>query len=291
MAGPGAVRAAAPDSLASATPADTLSVVLAAPEAGTKGDKKTKAPKPEKPSWGEAQFRRVEKDETVFVPRGQWMVGGTASYSEHSNDNYKFLVVDGWSSQGYSITPTLFGGFAVKDNMVIGGRFSYVRTLLQIDALDLDLGDDLNFEISDYHNLRQTYHGTVFMRNYIPLFKSRRFGLFNDTQITLGGGQGRIINGEGEELEGTYEKIVRFDVGIVPGMTVFATNNVALEVSVGVLGFTSTWINQVTNQVEKGSRQSSTGNFKIDLFSIRMGIAFYLNSKHFDTKKYSGGGK
>lgn len=234
-----------------------------------------------RPSWAEAQFKRVEKQEDVFVPRGQWLIGGTFSYSEHANDNYKLVVIENWNGLGYTITPTVFAGYAFKDNTVAGLRFSYSRNLLQVDKLDLNLGDDLDFDISDYHNLQQTYHGTLFLRNYLSLFRSRRFGLFNDMQLTLGGGQGKILNHLGEELNGTYEKIFKLDVGIAPGLAVFATNNVALEVSVGVLGFSSTWVKQITNQVEQGSRHSSKGTFKIDLFSIRLGIAFYLNSKRF----------
>lgn len=36
----------------------------------------------------------------LFVPKGQWVFGGTASYSTHTNDNYKFLVVEGIDSKG-----------------------------------------------------------------------------------------------------------------------------------------------------------------------------------------------
>ena len=36
------------------------------------------------------------------------------------------------------------------------------------------------------------------------------------------------------------------------------------------------WQNQKTNQVETGMRRTSSGNFKINLFSINIGMTFYL---------------
>ena len=59
-------------------------------------------------------------------------------------------------------------------------------------------------------------------------------------------------------------------------MTAFITDWSAIEVSVGVMGYNFEWTNQETNQVEEGSRRTSSGNFKINLFSINIGMTFYL---------------
>lgn len=65
-------------------------------------------------------------------------------------------------------------------------------------------------------------------------------------------------------------------IGFAPGMTAFITDWSAVEVSVGVMGFDFKWIDQRTNQVEVGSSRTSSGNFKINLFSINIGMTFYL---------------
>ena len=46
--------------------------------------------------------RGLTDTHNLFVPKGQWVFGGTASYSTHTNDNYKFLVVEGIDSKGYT---------------------------------------------------------------------------------------------------------------------------------------------------------------------------------------------
>ena len=42
------------------------------------------------------------------------------------------------------------------------------------------------------------------------------------------------------------------------------------------MGFDFKWIDQETNQIEEGQRRVSSGNFKINLFSINIGMTFYL---------------
>ena len=61
-----------------------------------------------------------------------------------------------------------------------------------------------------------------------------------------------------------------------PGMVAFINNNVAVEVNVGVLGFKYARTRQVTDQVYVGYRKSSQMNFKVNIFSIALGIAFYI---------------
>lgn len=43
--------------------------------------------------------RGISSRSTRIVPRGQWVFGGTMSYSTHSNDKYTFLMVEGINSE------------------------------------------------------------------------------------------------------------------------------------------------------------------------------------------------
>ena len=44
---------------------------------------------------GKRAIKRIDREvqETVFIPKGTWMVGGTVSYSEHDESNLNFLVI------------------------------------------------------------------------------------------------------------------------------------------------------------------------------------------------------
>ena len=50
----------------------------------------------------------------------------------------------------------------------------------------------------------------------------------------------------------------------------------AVEVNVGVMGITYTSTEQVHNQVRVGKRSTSMMNFKVNIFSIGLGMYFYL---------------
>lgn len=56
----------------------------------------------------------------------------------------------------------------------------------------------------------------------------------------------------------------------------FLSNYSALEVNVGVLGFSYTDTKQISDQVYVSRRKSKSANFRINLFSISFGVAFYL---------------
>ena len=184
----------------------------------------------------------------TFIPKGQWMVGSTFSYSEHEDDNYKFLVLEKIESTGYT----------------------------DLGNISLDLDDDINFDISDVNYLEHTFSATGFVRTYMPIGSSKIFGLFNEARVTYGYGQGKNSSGTDTDYTGTYQTIQNLQIGMAPGLTAFITNFAAVEVSVGVLGFNMKWTDQTTDQIDKGSRRSSSANFKIDLFSINLGMNFYF---------------
>lgn len=232
------------------------------------------------PSFLQAKKDREQIDRGIhsstFIPKGQWMVGGSFSYSESNSDDYKFLILKNVEGKRYSFSVSPNFGYFIRDNVAVGGRFSYTRDYIDIGNLDIDLYEDLSFKINNASLLQHMIYGTGFVRTYINLGNSKRFGLFNEARVTFGAGQGKTYSGEAETLDGVYEKIKHLQVGIAPGMTAFITNNAAVEVSVGVMGFDSKWIEQDHNKVIQGSRRETSAKFKIDLFSINLGMTYYF---------------
>ena len=223
------------------------------------------------------QQRGLTDVSTVFVPRGQWVFGGTASYSTHTNDSYQFLIVEGIGSEGYNFRISPMIGYALRNNMALGGRFIYSRTLLKLDSANLKFGDDetgTDIRIRDFYALRSSYQVAAIWRQYIPLGKSRRFALFNEMSLTGGGVQAKFAHDM--PVKGTYERGYTLSLGVSPGIVAFATNNMAVEVNVGVMGITYNSTRQVHNQVTVGQRTTSMMQFKVNIFSIGLGMAFYL---------------
>jgi len=220
--------------------------------------------------------RGIETNSTVFVPKGQWIFGGNVSYSSHDNDNYKFLVIEGINSTGYNFKVSPMLAYAFKNNMAAGARMSYERQLLRIDNADVNIGDEVDLSVEEYYSLRHSILGSAIYRYYITLGQSKRFAIYNELQLSVGGGQAKLVDGGGNSLTGTYEKTINCGLGMSPGLIAFINNNVAVEVNVGVLGFKYTHTKQITDQVYVGYRKASQMNFKVNIFSIALGIAFYM---------------
>jgi hypothetical protein len=218
--------------------------------------------------------REIQK--LKFIPKDTWMVGGTASYSEHDLDNVNFLVLKDLEAIGYTFSFSPYVGYFFKDDLAAGIRFAYKRTYLDMDNFELNLGEDFNINLKNLYWLEHKFEASVFVRNYTPIGKSKIFGMFNETRLTYGYSVGKDSTGSGTEYDGTYETCHSLLIGIAPGMTAFVTDWAACEVSVGVMGYNFKWTNQKTNQIETGTYRTSSGNFKINLFSINIGMTFYL---------------
>ncbi len=222
---------------------------------------------------------KLGSTKTPIVTKGMWVSGATINYSERQADDYKFLVVDNINAQTYNVKTTAFAGYALADNTVIGLRLGYRRSMNDIGSLNLALGEGLEFGVKDNYTIEHSFSSAALLRTYIPLFNSNQIALFNDLQLQGEFGQGKATSGTGETQSGTYNERVTLNIGIAPGVALFINEFTAIETSVGILGFETSWNKQTTNQVYEGRYRSSSANFNIDLLSIKLGVTLYLNGK------------
>lgn len=215
-------------------------------------------------------------EQIEFVPKGQWITGLNVSYSQSNQDNYQFLVIENITGDTYTFKVSPMVMFAFSPNLAAGGRFAYQRSKTKLDAAQVVLGDETTFDIDHLYSISHSYFGTAAFRNYISLGNSMRFGFFNEVQLQLGGGQSKLISGTGEDLTGTYERSFKLGIGLTPGFIMFLNNYSALEVSIGVLGFNYNQTKSTTDQIYIANRNTKSANFKINLFSVSFGVAFYL---------------
>ncbi|MGM9735559.1 MAG: hypothetical protein ACI3ZL_04035 [Candidatus Cryptobacteroides sp.] len=227
-------------------------------------------------AYGQKYDRGYENVAPVrFVPKGSFMVGGSARFTGHRMDDYSFLVVEGIDSKGYTISfkPTFL--YMVADNVAVGASFSYGRTLLDMESADLSISQ-ITMSVDDYYRLAQTFTGALVFRPFIPLGRTGRFALFAQVEL---GYSNTLINNTVEissGTKGTFTARNKMLVGINPGLTAFLSNHFAMELSVGILGFNYTWISQIHNQVEQGTSSLSNASFMLNLASVSVGLSYYL---------------
>lgn len=218
--------------------------------------------------------RKLES--VVFVPKGQWIAGLSLSYTQSNQNAYQFLVLENLNGDTYSfkVSPKVL--YAIRNDMALGFRFSYQRALTKLESASINLGTDAEYDVDYLYSLGHNYFGTILYRNYFSLGRSRRFGFFNEVQLELGGGQSKLSKGRGADLSGTYEQNFQANIGIVPGLVVFLSNYSAIEVNIGVLGFSYMHTKSISDQIYVSHRKSQSANFRINLFSITFGAVFYL---------------
>ena len=221
--------------------------------------------------------RGLVDPKNLFIPEGQWVFGGTLSYSTHSNDHYTFFLFENIDSKGYTFKVSPLIGYAVRNNSVLGARFIYGRSLLRVDGGEFNLGDDesgTHLTADYYYSLKHSYTVAAIWRQYIPLGRNKRFALFNEMSLAFGGHQAKFA--ANSPVRGTYETGYSVELGISPGLIAFATNAMAVEINVGVMGVSYSRTSQIHNRVRTGDTRSSYMNFKVNLLSIGLGVSFYL---------------
>lgn len=223
----------------------------------------------------QVEFKRG-LEQVSFIPKGQWITGVSVSFSQSNQNRYQFLIIENLSGDAYTfkVSPMLM--YAFKSDMAAGGKFAYTRTRTRLDQADIVLDSESDYGVDNLYAISQNYSAMACFRNYFSLGKQRRFGFFNEVQLQIGGGQSKICNGRGVDLTGTFEDNWNVNIGLAPGMIMFLNNYSAIEVNVGVLGFNYNHTKATTDQIYLARRESKSANFRINLFSIMFGVAFYL---------------
>ena len=245
----------------------------------------------------EAFDRGVGKMNSVFIPKGYMGGGLTFSYKTYdmgqgTDDvgySMLFSLLSGIKGDMYTLGVAPSVSYFIMDNLSVGARFDFSRTALNVDNLGLSLGDLASLSISDYHMLKNLYSSAVTARYYMPIANSKRIAMFGEVRLGFDVGQSVTYQTKDGNNSGTFQTIYGGGLNVVPGLCVFATNEVCVEVAVGVLGINYQYVRQQTDLVEESVMQQSGANFKINPLSISLGMSFYIPVN--TSPKYKGGNK
>ncbi|MDE6086675.1 MAG: hypothetical protein K2G40_09790 [Muribaculaceae bacterium] len=213
----------------------------------------------------------------LFIPKGQWSFGLTASYGEFSSDDVQILSIIkdlDLNIKAYSIKPSI--SYTIRNNQSLGIKFDFTRMTGNLGSLSFDFDDDMNFTIGDVSYYSQTYNAGIFYRNYVGLGRMKRFGVFNEVDLSFGSGSSRFKRRFNGEIKDTRTNITSASLNFSPGVAVFIMDNVAFNVSFGVFGLKLNHEKQITDGVEEGSRFTSGANFRFNIFNINLGMAIYI---------------
>lgn len=232
-------------------------------------------------------IQRIDRSEfkNTFIPKGLWMCGATINYREWENENENLLVLKNLNMAGHIFSVSPYVGYFVRNNLALGLRYNYSRYYFSLGNLDLKLGEGLSIDLEDLYYLEHKHEVSFYMRNYMPLFGSKIFGAFAEVRASYSHANGKNTTGRRDEnvnsLDSTYERVNKIQLGISPGLCVFVTDFAAVETSIGVLGVDYKWssfknLKANETEYEYGKSHNGGANFKFNIFTINIGMTFYL---------------
>lgn len=213
----------------------------------------------------------------LFIPKGQIALGLTANYGSFDSQDMQFLgVIEDFDFKGniYSVKPTF--SYFFRNNESLGLKFTYTKGDADLGHLAVDFDDDINFDIHDVRYTTRTVAGAIFYRKYVGLSSSKRFAVFNDVDLSFGGGRTRFVRYYNDEARDTRTRIFEAALNFSPGVCVFIQDYVSFNVSFGVFGVYFRNAHQTTNDVDDGKRFTSGANFRFNIFNINFGLGIHI---------------
>lgn len=213
----------------------------------------------------------------LFIPKGSWSFGLTASYGEFSTDDmsvFGLLSDIDLGVHAFSIKPSM--AYFIKNNISLGMRFGYTSMKGHIDSFKVDIDEDMNFNLQDVMYRNENYTAAMTFNQYIGIARKGRFGIYNEVELAFSSGNSdfrRPYNGEPRQTHTTYmEAALNFS----PGVCVFIMKNVSFNVSFGVFGYHLRNEKQTENGEELGNRFTSGANFRFNIFNINFGLGIHI---------------
>lgn len=210
-----------------------------------------------------------------FLKKGTWMAGGSVKYSQHINNDFNLLVINDINSKGYNVSANPKALYLFRDNMGVGLRFSYDRSMLDLASANISMSE-ISMGAKDCYQISHKYSAHAVYRAYIPLANAKRIAMFAD--VLLGGSfkQGKAFNAGGAYVDGTYTTAYALELAVDPGLIAFLTDRLAIEMSVGIFGLNYSWSNQIHNQVDNGYTDATSAGFMVNLLSLGVGLSYYF---------------
>ncbi len=202
--------------------------------------------------------------------KGTIYFGSSLSLEDRSMENTESLFQKVLDGDRVNFNILLKGGYYINNYSMVGLNANIFENKFTGTVL----------KGSDAVESTTITRGFSFTPNYktsIPLAKNERLSFFTATGLTLG--KSNTLKRETmnmDEIEKSFSEKYNLKVGLSPGVTFFAMEKFALEVQLDVVSYELNIENKTKNAMEESRDVRHNVDFKLDLLSLKFGVAYYL---------------
>ncbi len=205
-------------------------------------------------------------------------VGLAFSLEDRKLSNTSNILLNVIEGERLNYDLVLRSGYYVGNYGMVGLDFNYYQ-----NRFDGDVYRDPDTVQSN--TITRGFAFTPNFRSSIPLTSNERLSFFVLLGTTFGSSNSLSRNTRNlDEIEKVYSTDFNFRVGVSPGITFFAIESFAFEIQLDLLGYELTVSKQrVDNGPESRVIQQNV-DFKIQLLSLQLGLAYYIGKNNGKTK-------
>lgn len=174
----------------------------------------------------------------------------------------------------FSIKPYL--AYFIKNNLSVGLRFGYTSAKGNVGSFNVDIDDDMNFNLHDVMYRNESYTAALTLNQYIGIGRRGRFGVYHEVELAFSSGNSDFSRPYAGEPRNTHTTYMDAAINFSPGVCVFIMKNVSFNLSFGVFGFHLRNEKQSENGEPTGNRMTSGANFRFNIFNINFGIGVHI---------------
>ncbi len=189
-------------------------------------------------------------------------------------------ILDIEESNTFETDLALGGGWFIADNVALNGRISYSfsdkRNTVEAKILELVL------DASKYNTntVSSSFSTAVGVKNYIPVGYSKRFFLFNESNVCYIHTEEltRDVYNDGDKIRKIQRVENSFNIGLAPGFMYFLTKGFAFEFSMNPIMLSLTHEDILTDETVEGENLSYSLDFKLNPFNIYFGFSYFFSN-------------
>lgn len=213
----------------------------------------------------------------LFIPKGIWQIGLTASYGEFSTENLQILdLVSDVDFRGHIFSIRPYFAYFLKSNISLGMRLGYTSGNASIGSFNVDIDDDISFNLKDILYKSKNYSAEITFSQYLGIARRGRFGIFNEVALGFASGSSDFHRPYNGDMRMTHTTTWEGSLNFSPGVCVYVLDKVSFNISFGVFGLNIKHEKQKVNGEYLGERTTSGANFRFNIFNINFGIAVNL---------------